>query len=310
MWISTHSPRLITAAPLDAIVHIVPASGNNANQLTRASDEADRMRLLEDLGVHPIEAFQSDALVIVEGATDAQRLSALLPLELGRTAVLVAGTAINVEAVVGMLNEGDIPIPHLGIRDRDYLSLDEIEALEAKEANLFIWRSRSIENEILYPPLIAKTLERVGREATEADIRARLREVADGQREAVHSELVEATLRRAHAYEKAGETPLARQRHHLEEVRRVASEKLDAFQEVSERVGRELDEQWQDDFLTLADGKRLFGEFLEFTGFRSVRDFLAALTQTAHDHPDLLPPGFVALRERLEQLLPPRLNEG
>ena len=109
VWIATHSPRLITAAPLDAIVHIVPAKGDGANQSSRASDETDRMRLLEDLGVHPIEALQSDALLVLEGATDVQRLSALLPLELGRTVTFIAGN--GVETVVRMLNDGEIPYP-------------------------------------------------------------------------------------------------------------------------------------------------------------------------------------------------------
>ena len=132
VWIATHSPRLITAAPLDAIVRMVPAGGSGDNQVHRASDEEDRLRLLEDLGVHPVEALQSDALIVVEGATDAQRLSGFLPLEFGRTVTLVAGSAVTVEAFVKMLNDGDLPIPHLGIRDRDDLSADEVDELEAE----------------------------------------------------------------------------------------------------------------------------------------------------------------------------------
>jgi hypothetical protein len=262
------------------------------------------MRVLEDLGVHPIEAFQSDAFVIVEGTTDEPRLSSLLPLEFGRVFTFVAGTGRDVEGVVKMLNIDALPIPHLGIRDRDYLTTEQAEALEAATPNLCIWSRRSVENEILYPPLIAKTLERIGRHHSEEEIVTRLRQLADEQREAVTSELVEASLRSRHAYTRAGDTVLERQKHHLEEVRRVAQAKLEEMDDVVTQVKDELDQRWADEFLSLADGKRLLSEFVEFTGFRNIRDLLSALGQTVHDHPDLLPPAFVRLRERMKAILP------
>jgi hypothetical protein len=262
------------------------------------------MRLLEDLGVHPIEALQSDALIVVEGHTDVQRLNALLPLDLGRTETFVAGSGAGVETVVRTLNDGEIPIPHLGIRDRDYLDDAAAAALEEAIPNLFVWRSRSIENEILFPPLIAKTLERAGRATTEDEARRLLHDTAERQRDAVLAELVEARLRRAYEYTKAGSDPLGRMKHHLEEVQRVATEKLAEFDKVSEEVRRELDERWDADYLALVDGKRLLSELVEFTPFGSVRDLLAALTQTAYEHAELLPPGFAELRDRLRQILP------
>ena len=304
VWIATHSARLITAAPLDAIVHIRPATGSADNQLARASAETDRLRVLEDLGVHPIEAFQSDAFVVVEGPTDEQRLSALLPLEFGRVFTFVAGSGADVERIVGLLNSDAIPIPHLGIRDRDTMSEDEAAALEIATPNLFVWSRRSIENVIVSPPLIAKTLERIGTILSEEQIVARLREIADRQREAVQSELVEARLREAHSYSRAGTAPLERLRHHLQEVRRVAEERLAQLDGVAGEVARELDARWETEFMDITDGKRILSEFLQFTGFRTVRDFLAAVTQTAHDHPDLLPPDFARLRERLQLILP------
>ncbi len=304
VWIATHSARLITAAPLEAIVHIRPATGSVRNQLTRASAETDRLRVLEDLGVHPIEAFQSDAFVVVEGPTDEQRLSALLPLEFGRVFTFVAGSGADVERIVGLLNSDAIPIPHLGIRDRDTMSNDEAIALEAATPNLFVWSRRSIENVILSPPLLAKTLERSGSPLSEEEVVARLRELAGRQREAIEAELVEARLREAHSYSRAGATPSARLKHHLQEVRRVADERLAQLDDVTDEVERELDARWESDFLVIADGKRMLSEFLQFTGFRTVRDLLAAITQSAHDHPELMPSDFARLRQRLHRVLP------
>ena len=197
------------------------------------------------------------------------------------------------------------PIPHSGVRDReDYLSDEEVESLANEIPNLFIWASRSIENEILSPPLLARTLERAGRPSSEDEVRQRLRELSDRQRDSVLADLVDARLRHGHSYIKAGTTPLERRKHHLEEVRRVAKAKLDAFDDVHDEVARELDERWDTDFLTLADGKRLLAEFVESTGYRSPRDLLSAMTQTAHDHPELMPPGFVKLRATLREMLP------
>ena len=88
------------------------------------------------------------------------------------------------------------------------------------------------------------------------------------------------------------------------------AELIDVVGRVAEQVDRDLDQRWNAEFLTLADGKRLLGEFVAFTGFRSLRDLLAALTQTAHDHAEVLPPGFVSLRDRLLEILPGRANEG
>jgi predicted ATPase len=303
VWIATHSPRMVAAAPLNAIVHMRPATGKNDNQVTRASDEATRMQLLEDLGVHPIEALQSDALMVVEGATDVQRLSELLPLEFGRTVTLVAGNGAAVETVARMLNEGNIPIPHLAIRDRDDLTDDHVAALMNDIPHLFVWNYRSIENHILHPPLLAKTLERAGKSISAEEVEAKLLELSDRQRENVHAEIVEARLTREHAYTKGGTTPIERRKHHLQEVERVAGEKLEAWDHVSEEVARELDERWPSEFIVFVDGKRLLAEFVEFTGFRSPRDFIAALMQTVREHQDLLPPAVAALREAMRETM-------
>jgi len=50
-------------------------------------------------------------------------------------------------------------------------------------------------------------------------------------------------------------------------------------------------------------------EFVAFTGFRSLRDLLPALTQTTHDNAELLPPAFVRLRERMRAILPAAISD-
>ena len=304
VWIATHSPRLITATPLDAIIHAVPAAGKGTNQTSRASDETDRLRLLDDLGVHPIEAFQSDALLVLEGTTDPLQIGAFLPLELGRSATVIGGDATGVETVVKSMNAADLPIPHIGIRDRDYLTDAEATALEKKIPNLFVWSLRSVENEILSPPLISKTLQRAGAPMTAASVNKKLRDLAKAQREIIQAELTDARLHSQHAYTKGGKTALEQRKHYLQEVQRVAGEKLGEFDKAAAEVAADLQQRWMKDFLKLVDGKRLFSEFVALTPFSSSSDLRAALAQTAHDHPELLPPGLQRLRDRIHKLLP------
>src|SRR5205823_3734852 len=158
------------------------------------------------------------------------------------------------------LNEANIPLPHLGIRDRDDLSIEEIEQLEAEVPNLFVWRARSIENVMLSSDLIAATLNRLGRGLTPNDVEGALKALADRQLDEIHAELLEAELRRRHAYSKAGTTPLDRLKHHYDEVRRVADEKLNLFDDTADNVRTTLDQLQVTELLALSDGKRLLRE--------------------------------------------------
>ena len=112
--ISTHSPRLVVATSLDAVLHMSPPTAEDVNQLKRAHDEEARLQLLDELGVHPIEVLQSDLLVIVEGTTDIAVLEALLPVELGRATIRAAGSAHQVEEACKALGAHD-GFPFIGI---------------------------------------------------------------------------------------------------------------------------------------------------------------------------------------------------
>ena len=145
IWIATHSPRLVTAAPLQAILHMIPASPRDENQLSKASDEEARLQLLDDLGVHPIEVLQSDLIVVVEGPTDVQRLSAVMPLELGRAVLYKAGNASSLEATCRAFASERSPLPYVCVRDRDLLADEQAENLKATLPGLFIWSNRCLE---------------------------------------------------------------------------------------------------------------------------------------------------------------------
>jgi hypothetical protein len=268
--------------------------------MKRVSNELDRMRLLEELGVPAVAALQSDAIVVVEGTTDRERLTAMLPLEFGRVFTLVARSGDAVETVVRMLNETAVGIPHVGVRDRDFMSDTEVAELKAALPNLFIWSGRSIENEILKPNLISATLNRTfGHSTTESEVTDRLRTLAAPEREDVVAQYVHFALRRQHRYTKKEGTPIERRRHYLEEQVRVATAQLETFDDVVSTTRQSIEARWDAEFLSLADGKRLLSEFTETSGFKSRTDFLAALTHTMHTKEDLFPEGLSRLRAML-----------
>ena len=272
VWIVTHSPKLVSAAPLNAVIHMTPTSGDDSNQLTKASDEEARGELLSDLGVHPIDVLQSDMLVVVEGEMDAQRLLAALPLELSRATIYVAGGASAVEATAGTLNSGKPLIPWLCVRDRDLLGGDEVTQLTERIPGLFVWPTRMLENELLEPSLVARTLERAGVETDESEVRRVLVELAREQKDQVLVDLVAHELKRRNPYDlRKAEGAMDRELAYLEATRASAEARLATFEEVRDAITKSLNERWESDWPKLIDGKRLLGEFTNGTPFRTAQ---------------------------------------
>jgi hypothetical protein len=300
--IVTHSPRLVTAASLPGVLHVRPAGREVENQLSRLDDERDRLALLDDLGIHPIELLQSRFLVIVEGTTDAQRIAAILPLELSSAVVSIAGNAQAVESACRSLESAE-GVPFIAVRDRDLMDDEARESLLGAHPGLYVWPKRSLENVLLHPPLIAETLRRAGAASSEAEVVTTLRGLADSHKPHVAKELLEIELARRHGYSPHGDDPVSKLRSFYEESRRVVDEKLREFDEVRSAVELELEERWQDDWAIMMDGKRALGEFAGRTQFRNTSAFVDALGATLRDVPSVVPPAIDELRQRLHGLI-------
>jgi hypothetical protein len=300
VWIITHSPKLVTAAPLDAVLHMRPTDGTDANQLTKSSDEEARGRLLSELGVHPVDVLQSDSLVVVEGEADSTWLSAVLALPLSRSTIYVAGNALAVEATARTLQSGKALLPWIAIRDRDLLSDDEVKDRTERIPGLFVWPSRTIENELLHPPLVETVLARAGR-ALEVDaISAALKAIAANQRELIVADLVEAELRLRNPYQPEQRSGLLeRRRSFLEAQSASVASKLSEFDQVTAVIEERVRDVWDDEWFKFMDGKRALGEFLTTTPFRTVADYISAATHALKELPAVMPPGLAALRARL-----------
>jgi hypothetical protein len=301
VWIVTHSPSLVTTASLSAVLHMREPSTTDANQLIRASDERDRLEVLEDLGIHPIELLQNEFIVAVEGTTDQQRLSALLPLELAAAVVTIGGNAEGVESVArNLASTGTIPF--LAVRDRDLLDDEQKARRENETPGLFIWPGRALENELLYPDLVVQALGRAGQEESVSSIRERLEELAQRQRSEIVADLAEQALDDRFQLNPSGGDRLSRLRSYIAEQGRASREKEQAFDSVREEVESRLDREWPDRWPQLMDGKRALGELVQFTPFQSSSGLVGVLLATGRDHPELLSPGMQRLRAALREL--------
>lgn len=303
VWIVTHAPKLVTSAPLSAVLHMSPTDGTDSNQLVKASDEELRGRLLSDIGVHPVDVLQSDSIVVVEGSVDARRLLSALALTLSRSTIYIAGNGSGVEATARSLESGNALIPWIAIRDRDLLSDDDVVGMAQQSPHLFVWPFRTLENELLNPDLLTRTLSRAGREIEVDQIRDILRRLADGHRDEITADLIELELKRRFPYElDESTTPLEQRRAYLRAQIASAQNRLGLFDEVARDTEASLDKRWNHDWFKLMDGKRALGEIIKYTPYRNTADLVSALTHTIREEPTTMPPGLAMLNRRLEAM--------
>lgn len=305
IWVSTHSPKLVTAAPLNAILHVVSPTGKSDNQIRRASDEVAKEVLLSDLGMHPIDLLQNDIGVVVEGPTDVERLQLLFPVELGRALMYQAGSADAVERVCNTLSNTGWILPWVCIRDRDLKTEDEVQILQSRYPELFVWQRRSLENHFLDPELISLTLRRVGMAISPTDLWTRLVEISESEREQVVSIMTLDELNRNHSTQKATktgdiETDLRSQ---LEASKSGLEQKLLDLPGVYRRVQTQLDNRWEEDWPILVQGKHILGVFAKETPFKDRDSLVRALAATCGEHPTAMPSAFKDLHQRLQGLL-------
>lgn len=307
VWAATHSPKLLTAAPLSAIVHMHPASADGANQAAWAADEAARTELLADLGMHPADLMQHDLIVVVEGPTDDENLRAVFPVELSRALIYNAGGARAVVAAAETLAGLRNPVPWFVVRDRDFLTDTEVSALNDKyHHQIFVWPRRTIENHLLEPTLISKTLERAGQPTDPRAIETELKRIADGMRDEVFARLLEAKLERAFPASGARGTHGAKQlQDWYEQAQAMSTRRLEKFDAFSREVEAELDARWTGEWSSLVQGKAVLAQLLPAISapFKNYPAFKSALVATAGAVPEVTPAAFNEFSEQLRTLL-------
>lgn len=304
VWIATHSPKLVAAPSLDAVLHMVPASPEPRNQLTRASDEAARTTLLDDLGMNPVDLLQNDIIVVVEGPTDVHFLSMIFPIELGRALIYQAGNASGVERVSATLMSEQGVLPWLCIRDRDLMSDERVQVLQQEHPNIYVWPRRTLENHFIAAELISTGLKAVGRDMSEAAVLERLAALAEEEKDEVLIALVEHELdtRYPMHIEKSGDR-FEDLRRWLKVSEHTVEAKLSDVENILEETRSMLEARWSEDWPSLVQGKRVLARFLSDTPFRTLPDLIACLAHACREHPDVTPEAIRDLRGRLTALV-------
>ncbi|SDH62361.1 Predicted ATP-binding protein involved in virulence [Actinokineospora alba] len=277
----SHSPSLIASIPSSSTFDMSLANTEKTSQLSRVSEDRQRAELLHELGLRPSALVQSDALIVVEGNDDELILNSLFPIEASRCRFMVAGDVDEAMNACRTLEGVDNLLPWLCVRDRDLLDDAELDELRAKHPNLHVWDRRMIENELLDFELIGETFKRAGAEQTTDEITACLREIAG---ELKHEVLVELTKKELGKVliepNHKSKDPFDKLESYYELKVASFTNKLANFDSAKASVIAEIEERWDNEWLTLAHGKGLLGRLVSKSPFRSKDHLIAALAGT------------------------------
>jgi AAA domain, putative AbiEii toxin, Type IV TA system len=165
VWIATHATKLIAASPLGGLVHLHPPYATAGDQAAVFADEAERLRLHQELGLDASDLLNNDLLVVVEGPTDWQRLRRFFPTELSRAASYIAGGKDAALRAVEVLEGSLQALPWVAIVDRDLAEDQQVTRWTKNRPNLMVWARRMLENVLLDPELLAAVMTTGGRPA-------------------------------------------------------------------------------------------------------------------------------------------------
>ncbi|WP_330825708.1 AAA family ATPase [Streptomyces sp. BE230] len=290
-WLSTHSPNLINSAPIDSIISVSPAR-DGANQAARIDRQDARLELLADLGVTPSSWLQHDRIIVVEGSSDKRFIELLFPIEASRSLIYVAGNRKGVDATVRTLADGDEFLPWFAIRDRDL-----IQHQPPSNPNSFTWYRRAFENVFLEGDLLARSIESAGGEVTATFIEETLRKIASDERGEVEGLLIEEKLQQL----VPNRPPAVKGdlKASMSNMIDLQQERIDSFDLAATEVKEYLDANWEAEWKSLVQGKRVLAKFLRYTPFNSVANMTNAICKQCRTSPDLIPDDMARLREML-----------
>lgn len=296
LWLSTHSPALISGSSLDSVVAVHSPALRPENQFERVSFQSDRLALLTELGMPPSAWQQGDVLLVVEGRSDERYLTRLLPMELSRALILVAGNAAAVERVSASLKGKEAILPWVAVRDRDLADNDEVHSWEERDPRLFVWSVRSIENLFLESNWVSATLSRVGVTMSPDEVRQRFAALALDQQEEIVFLLTERRLDREFPAQSKARRDL---KGWYEAQAEAALSKRDAVETTLAEVRALLDDEWEPRWREWVQAKRLLAQFVPCTPFRSLEHLLDAMVALASEDHHYLPKEVITLRARL-----------
>jgi len=196
-WLATHSPEILTSCKKETVYRL---TGEDPNTAERVDVRAERIQTLKALGASLHVQMVSRRIVYVEGESDAELLECLEPRLAHEASFIPAGGVSATGRVIELLNEATEYENFRAIRDRDYLTEDDIADLEGRaNGRLFVWRRYHIENYLLDEAAILEVIQghrslRLTKFTGAEDVAHQLRLIADQLRTRVVAARLERCL--------------------------------------------------------------------------------------------------------------------
>jgi len=124
IWISTHSPEIIGSCDKETIYRL---SGGNPNRAEKVDIKSEQIETLKSLGATVHIQMISQRIVYVEGDSDSQILEYINPGIIHYASFVPAQGVKGVMGAIDLLNRASKFENFRGVRDRDYLSDEEIK---------------------------------------------------------------------------------------------------------------------------------------------------------------------------------------
>ncbi len=293
--IVTHSPSIIGSMPTSQICSVRGAWEMDGNQVTWAHDDTDGFEPLSEIGISATDILQMSALLVVEGADDAKRLTMMFPEELARVKIIEAGSREQVINAARTLNKVSIGVPHICVVDRDFSRPDDVASLE--QEGIFVWNARAMENILLDPALVAESCNIKVTEARNT--------IASCTAQLLDDAIKTFTMNRVCSL------PLSQRpqsdgglQEHLEHQVETWSHRLQMRETVAVQVADELRNDTHNHSTHYVDGKKLMGAVHgTIRHFRTKELFAESLVTTARRHPEIRPSEFNRLINRVNEVV-------
>ena len=293
IFVVSHSAPLISASEIRSLVRVDSPVDRATNQVQRVEEHDDLVDLLGELGLRKSTLVQADYVLLVEGDGDEHRLRSMFPAELAHAHVVVAGSGNQVVSMCRAYRQsaGVLDIPWIAIRDRDFLSDDEVANLTSEFPELHVHEGREIESILLNPGLISEVLSGIGEPVTIDEVNEALDKAADPLTSDVILELSRAEiLRRFPPPSITSDDPWTRWKDELGAYGEINRNRAEAIDQVRTDMAAEVDRRWATEKLSLADPKiilkRLHNEFPRFRNHDALADALTARIRETTDKPD------------------------
>jgi predicted ATPase len=304
VWIATHATKLIAASPLGGLVHLHPPHATEGDQAAVFADEAERLRLHQELGLNASDLLNNDLLVVVEGPTDWQRLRRFFPTELSRAAGYIAGGKDAALRAVEVLEGSPQALPWVAIVDRDLADDQQVKKWTHDRPNLLVWTRRMLENVLLEPELLATVMTTGGRLCTAEQMRAELHRLAMDRRDEVLRGLISSALDaevRPPSRQMPRE-PVQRLRAQFQRDQELAQQKQERLGDVAAQQADTLSAQWEDHWPSLVHGKDALAALArsELSPYRDLESLIDAVAAHCQRLPADLPADLQRLRTMLQ----------